>query len=440
MILPAPTGTLAAVRRERRRATTKPCVFFGLLALVFWFCSVAAPLLAEEEPVSRLDLYVFWGEGCPRCEDQKPFLAAFAARHPGLVVHSHEVWLSDADHALFRTLARVHGIEAGAVPTVFVGGRAFIGDAPEIRRAIEATVAAALARAPPPPAGPVETLDLPLFGSLDLAARPLVVTTLAIAFIDGFNPCSLWVLTLLLGLVIRSGSRRRIALVGLTFLATTAAIYGGFIAGLFGILGLILHLGWVRWLVGSLALAMGTIDVKDYFWFKTGPSLTIAERHKPGLYERIRGLLAPSRSAPTLLLATVVMASGAALVELPCTAGFPVVWNGIMLEHGVAGIGYAALLAVYIAVYLLDELIFFTVAVTTLQLQRFSEGNVRLLKLVGGAIMIALGLVMLIRPELMSDIGATLLVFALAIATAGLVALLHRWSQGGGSSTRPAGR
>ena len=404
----------------------------GLALLLWLFCLLLAPAALADESAPAVDLYVFWGEGCPHCEEQKTFLADLAARHPGLVVHSHEVWLDDTHHRAFRTLARMHGIEAGPVPTVFVGGRAFIGDAPEIRRAIEATVEAALAEAPPLPdldSRPGETLDLPLLGPVDLSVQPLLVTTLVIAFVDGFNPCSLWVLALLLGLVIHSGSRGRVALVGLTFLATTAVIYGGFIAGLFGVLGLILHLGWVRWLVGGLALGIGAINVKDYFWLKAGPSLTIADRHKPRLYERIRGLMDPSRSAPALILATVVMASGAALVELPCTAGFPVIWSGIMLEHGVTGLGYAALLGVYITVYLLIELVFFGVAVVTLRLQRFSEGNVRLLKLLGGSIMIALGLAMLVRPTLMSDVAATLLLFAAALVAAGIVAALHqRWS------------
>ena len=447
MILPVPTATSATAGRESPRSKLGFWSLFWTLAVLVWLLGLTGPALADEEPVPKLDLWVFWGEGCPHCEDQKPFLADLAERYPGLTVHSHEIWQSVTHHTLFRTLARMHGIEAGPVPTVFVGGRAFIGDASETRRAIEATVEAALARAPPEPAPPeptpaepAETLDLPFFGQLDLARQPLLVTTLAIAFIDGFNPCSLWVLTLLLGLVIHSGSRRRIALVGLTFLVTTATIYGAFIAGLFGILALVLHLGWVRWLVGGLALGMGTIDVKDYFWFKSGPSLTIAERHKPGLYERIRGLLDPSRSAPTLLLATIVLASGAALVELPCTAGFPVIWNGIMLEHGVTGTGYAALLTVYLLVYLLIELVLFSVAVVTLKMQRFTERNVRLLKLFGGSIMITLGLVMLIRPELMSDIGATLLIFAAALAAAGVVALLHRWWPSEDDRQRPGYR
>ncbi len=118
-------------------------------------------------------------------------------------------------------LARIHGVEAGAVPTVFVGGRVFVGDSPEIRRAIGTTVAAALARAPPPAAAapherprPRETLELPLLGAVDVGARTLLVTTLIIAFVDGLDPRSLWVLILLLALVIRSGSRGRVATAG----------------------------------------------------------------------------------------------------------------------------------------------------------------------------------------------------------------------------------
>jgi hypothetical protein len=387
-----------------------------------------------------LDLYVFWGQGCPHCEAQQPFLAALEARHPGLVVHSHEVWRDPTHRPAFEMLARMHGIEAGAVPTVFVGGQAFIGDAPHTRQAIEAVVAAALA----PPAGgaavdagvPRKLLELPVIGVLDLGSQPLLVMTLLVAFVDGVNPCSLWVLTLLLGLVIRSGSRRRVALVGFTFLATTSTVYGLFVAGLMGAMSVIVHLGWLRWLVAAIALGMGAVDVKDYFSFGRGISRTIAAQHKPRLYARFRMLMDPSRSGPLLMATTMVVAGGAALVELPCTMGFPLVWNGILLERGVTGAAYLTLLLLYLLVYLLDELLLFAVAVVTLRMGRFGESHGRPLKLVGGSLMLALGLVMLLDPGLMNEIKGTVLVFAAAIVAALLIAAMHRWSSGHGRTAQ----
>jgi cytochrome c biogenesis protein CcdA len=396
---------------------------------------MAPPVFAAPTTPS-LDLYVFWGEGCPHCAAQQPFLKALAARHPGLVVHSHEIWRDPTHRPAFEMLARMHGIEAGAVPTVFVGGHAFIGDAPHIRRAIEAVVAHALA--PPTEAPTVDAdaqrnlLDLPVIGAVDLSAQPLLVMTLLVAFVDGINPCSLWVLTLLLGLVIRSGSRGRVALVGLTFLVTTSVVYGLFVVGLMGAMSVIVHLGWLRWLVAAVALAMGAVDIKDYFTFRRGPSRTIAAQHKPGLYGRFRMLMEPERAGPLLVATTVVVAGGAALVELPCTMGFPLVWNGVLLEHGVTGGVYLVLLALYLVVYLLDELLLFVVAVATLQMGRFTERHGRLLKLVGGSLMLALGLVMLIDPALMNEVAGSLLVFGAALAAALSIAAVHRWATGDG--------
>lgn len=400
-----------------------------ILAFILALARATSPAAA-----STVDLYVFWGEGCPHCEEQKPFLRALAARYPALTIHSHEVWTATGDRTLFSTLARFHGIEASAVPTVFVGGRAFVGDSPDIRHGIEEAIRAVLADQPETgPVEPAPQLTLPFLGTVDLAGQPLALTTLLVGFVDGVNPCSLWVLTLLLGMVVHSGSRGRVTLIGLTFLATTALLYGAFVAGLFGAMSIVGHLTWIRWLVACLAILIGLIDLKDFLWFRRGLSLTIAERYKPGLYARMRSVMDPQRSGPMLVAATVTLAAGAALVELPCTLGFPIVWNGVLAEAQVSGPTYAALLALYLLIYLVDELVIFALAVATLRLRRFEEGHGRALKLLAGTIMIALGLAMAIRPTLMNDIGRTLLVFAAALAAAGTIAFLDRLRRGSGT-------
>jgi len=406
--------------------------------------SATADTADTGEGAGHVPMFVFWGDGCPHCADQKPFLRELEVTYPGLDIRELEIWRTDTHHPLFITMARAHGVEPGSVPTTFVGGRVWVGDGPQIRSEMRATIEKALnAAGAPAQADPASdaasTADLestveasshdvmlPLLGSVSLGVQPLVITTIMIAFIDGLNPCSLWVLTLLLGLVIHSRSRGRIALVGLTFLATTALIYGAFIAGVFSVLSYVLYLTWVQWLVALFALTFGLVSIKDYFWFRTGPSFTIADSQKPGIYQGMRRLMDQRLTGLGLVGATIVMAAGIALVELPCTAGFPVLWSGIVAERNVTGLAFLVLLGLYLLIYLLIELVVFVAALFTLRMKRFEEGHGRVLKLVGGTIMVALALVLILNPDLMNDIGGTLAVFLGAITLALFVMLVHR--------------
>lgn len=155
-------------------------------------------------------------------------------------------------------------------------GRAWTGYSPQIRAEISAKVESCFAQGCPdsrslidagdsgpavlvPAMRPVAeevdaVLDVPLVGKVNLIFQPLLLSTSLIAFVDGFNPCSIWVLTMLLVLVLHSGSRRRVLLVGLTFLFTTALIYGMFIAGVFSILAFVSYLPWIYWVVALFAL------------------------------------------------------------------------------------------------------------------------------------------------------------------------------------------
>jgi cytochrome c biogenesis protein CcdA/glutaredoxin len=396
-------------------------------------------LLASPASAGQLTLYVFSSADCPHCVAQEPFLEGLAADDARVKLEVFEVRRTDQHHQDFRRMAAAHGIEPDSVPAVFVGGRAWIGDSPLIRTQIAAWVdhclsslacadSAALerdmaTRSPPPRP---TAIDVPVLGEVDLAAQSLLLGTALIAFVDGFNPCSLWVLTILLALVIHSGSRLRVLIVGLTFLSVTAAVYGLFISGVFGVLSYALYIDWIYWLVAGFALLFALVNIKDYFWFQRGLSFTISERHKPGIYRSIRGLLAPGRSPWALVTATFVMALGIALVELPCTAGFPVIWSGLVAEHRPGILVFAGLLAVYLAVYLLIELIVFLAALLTLRIRRFEEGHGRVLKLVGGTIMLALALMLLLDPDRMNRVDGAFAVFAGAIAAALVVIVVHR--------------
>jgi len=397
---------------------------------------------AADDVASGLTAYVFKSATCPHCNAQRTFLDALDEQHERFGVRYFEVLETSEHHDLLRSMAEAFDIDPGSIPMVFIADSVWIGDSARIRQEIAARIDDCLSAECPdaralaeqrsvarlPLSAPGDRMiRLPWVGDIDLGIQPLVVSTAIIAFVDGFNPCSLWLLTMLIALVIHSGSRRRVLLVGSVFLVTTATVYGLFMVGVFNVLVYAEYLPWMYWVVALFALTFGLVNIKDYFWFRRGFSFTIDDRHKPGIFRRFRELIAGGRSPAALAGATLVMALGIALIELPCTAGFPVIWSGLLSAHDVNPVAFAGLLAVYLAIYLLDELVVFGLAAVKLRIDRFEERQARVLKLVGGTVMIALAVVLIVEPDIMSDVGPALGVFLVAFAAAGLIVVLHRY-------------
>jgi cytochrome c biogenesis protein CcdA/glutaredoxin len=438
-----------------------------------------------ETASAEVPIYIFWGQGCPQCgttkshlemasnltqfgadggEEALKFLRSLEAEHAEVAVHAYEVWGRGTYLPRFERMAAMFDMEPRGVPTIFVGDRVWEGFSPDTADEIETYVQECLetgcpdpgqavddptptptATAAPeaaidtltptttpaaPPAAtdstpPTQVLTLPLLGTVNLGKESLWVSTALISFVDGFNPCSLWVLTILISLTLRTGSRKKVFLTGFIFLFVTSLIYVLFIAGLFTMFTFIGFMGWIQVIVALLALLFAAVNIKDYFWYKEGLSFTIADEQKPGLYKKMRKIM-QADSLWALLTTTVVMSAGIAIVEIPCTAGFPVLWTSLVATQGADRITFVLLLALYMLIYLLDELGVFAVAVFTLKSSKLEEKHGRVLKLIGGMLMLILAGVMLIDPALMNELETSLLIFAGALVAALLVLVVHR--------------
>jgi thiol-disulfide isomerase/thioredoxin len=403
---------------------------------------IALVLLVPQAPASgAVTLLYFGADGCPYCQQMEDFLDDLEARHPGaLVIERHEVSNDPAARQRWAAELAARGQQPAGVPTTILGEQVWVGFDQSVAEQIEREVGTALADAAPvgPPApdadggaeatGPPDPVEIPLLGQVRLDGRSPVAATALIAFVDGFNPCSLWVLTVLLAMVLHAGATRaRMAAVGGTFLLVTGLLYGAFILGAFTILGFVGYLEGIRYAIAALALVVGVINVKDYVAFRRGPSLTIPDRFKPRIYRSVRDLRDPRRGLPAVLGLTVLMAAGISLVELPCTAGFPIIWSGIMRTQGVAGAEFAGLLGLYLLIYVVDELVVFAVALATLRVAGLQEGHGRVLKLLGGTVMLTLAVVLVAAPGMMETLAGALLVVAGAAALAAVIAVTYRW-------------
>lgn len=401
----------------------------------------------NDNDTGSLALYVFWGEGCSHCEDAKPFLKELDDTYFELRIRGFEIWYDKDNATLFTQMADHHNIPEGGrgTPTFFLGNRYWIGFSDSIAQDIKTTVdlcnqngcvdagagimPGAIGELSKP--GPVaentsDVIDIPLIGKVDISKQSIWISTLLIAFVDGVNPCSIWVLTMLLAITLHTGSRKKVAIIGIIFLTVTAIIYALFITGLFTVLSIVSFIGWIQVVVAVIALFFGLVNLKDYFWYKEGFSLTISDKKKPGLFQKMRNLMDASQSIWALAGATVVMAAGVSLVEFSCTAGFPVLWTNLLLSQDVATNLFIPLLILYMLIYQLDELAIYFASVFTLKATRVEEKHGRILKLIGGSLMLVLSAVMLINPSWMNSLGRSLLIFAFAFGLVGLILLLHR--------------
>ncbi len=394
--------------------------------VVFIICLLGARFAPATE--TKLEILFFWGESCTFCEQQKPYMKELAEAYPVAEIKSYEVYRDPGNQAFYAEILKKYKVTSKGIPMTFIGDRYWVGFQkhyyPEMKAEVEKLLGISHQEAGKSTAGDV--IRIPLIGDVNTAAMPLVLATAFISFVDGFNPCSLWLLTVLLGILLHTRSRKRIIIVGLAFLLTTAAGYGAFMLGLFSVFMYVGYLDWIKILVGFIALVFAAVNIKDYFWFKEGISFTIPEKQKPGIFKRMRTIIRPDMTTTGMVGATIIMALGVTLVELPCTAGFPVAWTNIVAAHNVSTLQFIFLFAMYLFIYLGVEIVILTVAVVTLEKSVFEEKHGRILKLISGVIMLALAYGIVFDYKALETIAGILKLFGIAAFLILFVLLLHR--------------
>jgi hypothetical protein len=268
---------------------------------------------------------------------------------------------------------------------------------------------------------PRPVVHLPFIGTVDAEALSLPLLTLVLAGMDAFNPCAFFVLLFLLSLLVHAKSRARMLIVGGTFVLFSGIVYFVFMAAWLNVFLIAGELRIITVIAGLVALTVATLNIKDYFWFKEGPSLSIPDAAKPGLFRRMRGVVTTGNMVP-MLASTVLLAIVANSYELLCTAGFPMVYTRALTLAKLEPWQYYAWLAAYNVIYVLPLLAIVIVFTRTMGARKLSESEGRILKLVSGFMMLGFGLMLLLAPGLLNNPFASILVLVVAVAASVLVA------------------
>jgi hypothetical protein len=413
----------------------------------FWYGTAA-----DGTPTVRL--YFFWSASCPHCRAARPFVESLSARLPWVEVRSHEVGRSREAATLYVEAARAVGGDARSVPgflfcrqietgfhTDETTGRELVRGLEACRAArVQASGPAAAAAASGAPvagmgqgalalpgsgaaAAEHRQASLPVLGTVDLRGWSLPVLTVVLAGLDAFNPCAFFVLLFLLSLLVHARSRARMLFIGGVFVLFSGLAYFAFMAAWLNVFLLMGEIRGVTLVAGLLALFIGAVNVKDYFWFQQGLTLSIPESAKPGLFKRMRGVATAGGTVP-MVVGTVLLALVANSYELLCTAGFPMVFTRALTLQDLGSAGYYGYLALYNVIYVVPLALIVLVFTYTLGSRKLTEREGRLLKLVSGYMMLGLGLLLVFRPELLTSAGSAIAVLAVALAAAAVTARL----------------
>ncbi|MGM5480469.1 MAG: cytochrome c biogenesis protein CcdA [Nanobdellota archaeon] len=233
---------------------------------------------------------------------------------------------------------------------------------------------------------------------------PLPLFTFIIGIVDGFNPCNLMVLTLLVSLLLtESHSRKRILAVALTFVSVIYIFYFIFMSAWINIFNLVGFIDPLRYFIAVIAIIAGLINIKELFFFRKGITLMIQDKHLKPLKKKVNHVaeLMKKGSLPSLIGASAVLAIFASLVELPCTAGFPIIYTGVLTGAGLeSGIGHYLYLLLYNLFYIIPLLAIILVFTFTFKGKKVSKKTMSIIKFVGGAIMLLLGIILLVNPNI----------------------------------------
>jgi hypothetical protein len=396
-----------------------------------------------------VDLWVGYSSTCPHCAAAHPRVDAMDEELDWLEVH----WLQvngdgvEAQVELLGRLAALTGESITGVPAFLAAGRLMTGwdetrSEPALRSLLE-VYHASLAGSRGPDATPAPTprpdtlVSIPGAGEVDAATISLPLLAITLGGLDAINPCALSVLLFLMSVLAATRDRRRMLVIGGAFVAVSGLVYFALMAAWLNAFQAFGTLRIVTVIAGIAAVAAALLNLKDHLGVGIGPSLVIPRAARPAIFTRLMDL-SEATAMRVLIPATILVAAVVNLYEMLCTGGFPVVFTRVLTLDEVPQLASYAYLALYCFVYVLPALAIVLLFTVTLGSRGVTVDEARNLKLLSGLLMLGFGLMLLLAPDLLTDLGATIGLLGGAITVWLTILLLERLVHRGGHH-RPGG-
>lgn len=220
-----------------------------------------------------------------------------------------------------------------------------------------------------------------------------------IGFVDGFNPCAMWVLIFLISMLFNMKDRKKMWTLGIVFLVISALVYMAFMTGILALANSSVG-SLFKYVIALVALIGGTINLvsfKKSLKSNTGCQVTDKKKKKK-IMDRIKDIVSEKHFVISII-GIMLLAISVNLVELACSAGLPAMFIEILSLNNLSKLEYSLYMLIYMLMFMIDDIVVFIIAMTSLKLTGISNKYTKYSHLVGGIIMILIGILMIFKQD-----------------------------------------
>lgn len=393
-----------------------------LVICLFSFCNVVNAVSEK----NLVNIYLFHSYTCKHCKEEIKLLDELEKEYDNIKVYKYEV-NENENGELLKNISEIMGSRVTGTPYTIIGNKVFSGYDYEnskgrFKGAIEYyskygyedKVGEYISSIPLPSYEVKDTdpdvdeyisnyisykVKLPLIGEVKLKNLTLPLITVVIGLADGFNPCAMWVLLFLISMLIGMKDKKRMWILGSTFLLISALIYLIFMMSWLNLANLLISVVWVRVIIAVVSLVGGFINLRGYIKHRKVSGCDVVDDKKRNrIITRIKKFTT-EKNFWLAILGVIVLAISVNVVELACSAGLPVMFIEILSLNNLTAIEEIIYIVLYMLFFLLDDFVVFVIAMTTLSLTGVSSKYGNLSKLIGGILMLFIGLLLMFKPE-----------------------------------------
>ncbi|MCF7835622.1 MAG: hypothetical protein K9M15_00670, partial [Candidatus Marinimicrobia bacterium] len=365
--------------------------------------SLLVPIFSYAQ--EKTTVYLFGSDSCPHCAAEKAFLEKLTQEDNNVDFQYFEISKNKENAKLLSEISEKLSIDIQKIPITIIGDKHFAGYLNdettgelikkiikdfEVSEYTDIVSTIIKGEAPEPNQNTTqeipEEISIPFLGNVKIKSLSLPVLTIAIGAIDGFNPCAMWVLIFLISLLIGMKNRKRMWVLGATFIVSSAMVYFLFLTAWLNLFLSIGFISFIRILIALVAIGSGTYYLKKYTKDKADVCIVEDNKKHQKIIERLKNIT-QNKKLYISLIGIALLAVTVNIVELVCSAGLPAIYTNVLTMSELPTLHYYLYILLYILVFMLDDMIIFVVAMVTLRTIGLTKKYSRLSALVGGILM-----------------------------------------------------